>query len=109
MTRLLLNRRSDLRMYVTRYIFKIWLRTFFYHDSNTSTRKCETTWAKSDCSLSQKGQLNPLWTIPLAIWEHNGKRYIGSVYGIVDWVRNLRAAGEVILTRGRRSKTVKPL
>ena len=45
-------------------------------------------------------------TIPIAIWEHNGKRYVGSVYGIVDWVRNLRAAGEAILTRGRRSETV---
>jgi len=28
------------------------------------------------------------------------------VYGIVDWVRNLRAAGEATLTRGRRSETV---
>src|SRR6266581_4842383 len=45
-------------------------------------------------------------TVPLAIWERNGKRYVGSVYGIVDWVRNLRAAGEAILTRGRRSETV---
>src|SRR6266508_4113228 len=45
-------------------------------------------------------------TIPIAIWEHNGKRYVGSVYGIVDWVRNLRAAGEAILTRGRRSETI---
>jgi deazaflavin-dependent oxidoreductase (nitroreductase family) len=45
-------------------------------------------------------------TVPIAIWERNGKRYIGSVYGIVDWVRNLRAAGEAILTRGRRSETV---
>ena len=45
-------------------------------------------------------------TVPLAIWEHNGKRYVGSVYGIVDWVRNLRAAREAILTRGRRSETV---
>src|SRR5438046_5400442 len=45
-------------------------------------------------------------TVPIAIWEHNGKRYVGSVYGIVDWVRNLRAAGEAILTRGRRSGTV---
>jgi hypothetical protein len=40
------------------------------------------------------------------IWEHQGKRYVGSVYGIVDWVRNLRAAKEAILTRGRRSETV---
>src|SRR5258708_23444548 len=45
-------------------------------------------------------------TIPIAIWERNGKRYVGSVFGIVDWVRNLRAAGEAILTRGRRSETL---
>jgi deazaflavin-dependent oxidoreductase (nitroreductase family) len=46
-------------------------------------------------------------TAPIAILEHNGKRYVGSVYGITDWARNLRAAGEAILTRGRRSETVK--
>ncbi len=45
-------------------------------------------------------------TVPIAVWEHHGKRYVGSVFGIVDWVRNLRAAGEAILTRGRRSETV---
>jgi deazaflavin-dependent oxidoreductase (nitroreductase family) len=45
-------------------------------------------------------------TVPIVIWEHRGKRYVGSVYGIVDWVRNLRAAKEAILTRGRRSETV---
>src|SRR5437588_12273922 len=45
-------------------------------------------------------------TVPLAIIERNGKRYIGSPYGIVDWVRNLRAAGEAILTRRRRSEKV---
>jgi deazaflavin-dependent oxidoreductase (nitroreductase family) len=45
-------------------------------------------------------------TIPLAIIERHGKRFIGAPYGIVDWVRNLRAAGEAILTRGRRSETV---
>ena len=45
-------------------------------------------------------------TVPIAIIERNGKRYVGSVYGIVDWVRNLRAAREAILTRGRRSETV---
>ena len=45
-------------------------------------------------------------TVALAIIERNGKRYVGSPYGIVDWVRNLRAAGEATLTRGRRSETV---
>ena len=45
-------------------------------------------------------------TVALAIIERNGKRYVGSPFGIVDWVRNLRAAGEAVLTRGRRSETV---
>jgi len=45
-------------------------------------------------------------TIPIVIHEENGKRYVASPYGIVDWVRNLRAAGEAILTRGRRAETV---
>src|SRR5881398_2022089 len=45
-------------------------------------------------------------TVPIVILERNGWRYVGSPYGIVDWVRNLRAAGEAILTRGRRSERV---
>ena len=28
-------------------------------------------------------------TVSLAIIERNGKRYVGSPFGIVDWVRNL--------------------
>jgi deazaflavin-dependent oxidoreductase (nitroreductase family) len=45
-------------------------------------------------------------TVPIVMWEHHGKRYVGSVYGIVDWVRNLRTTKEAILTRGRRSEMV---
>ena len=45
-------------------------------------------------------------TVPVAIIRRDGKRYVGSPYGIVDWVRNLRAAEEATLTRGRRSETV---
>ena len=45
-------------------------------------------------------------TVSIAIIERNGKRYLGAPFGEVDWVRNLRAAGEAILTRGRRSETV---
>jgi deazaflavin-dependent oxidoreductase (nitroreductase family) len=45
-------------------------------------------------------------TVPVAIIRRNGKRYVGSPYGVVDWVRNLRAAGEATLTRGHRSETV---
>src|SRR2546428_14106811 len=45
-------------------------------------------------------------TIPIVILEQNGKRYLASPFGVVDWVRNLRAAGEATLTRGRRAETV---
>ena len=45
-------------------------------------------------------------TVVLAIIEKDGKRYLCTPFGVVDWVRNLRAAGEAILTRGRRSETV---
>jgi deazaflavin-dependent oxidoreductase (nitroreductase family) len=45
-------------------------------------------------------------TISIVIIERNGKRYLASPFGIVAWVRNLRAAGEATLTRGRRSETV---
>jgi deazaflavin-dependent oxidoreductase (nitroreductase family) len=45
-------------------------------------------------------------TVSIAMIERNGKRYLGSPFGVVAWVRNLRAAGEATLTRGRRSETV---
>lgn len=45
-------------------------------------------------------------TLSIAIIERDGRRYLGSPFGVVPWVRNLRAAGEAILTRGRRSETV---
>jgi deazaflavin-dependent oxidoreductase (nitroreductase family) len=47
-------------------------------------------------------------TTPIATIEQDGKRYLLTPFGVVDWVRNLRAAAEeVTLTRGRRAETVK--
>lgn len=45
-------------------------------------------------------------TVAIAIIRRNGKRYVSTPYGVVDWVRNLRAAGEAVITRGRRSETI---
>ena len=45
-------------------------------------------------------------TVAIAIIARPGKRYVSSPYGIVDWVRNLRATGEAVLTRQRRAETV---
>ncbi len=45
-------------------------------------------------------------TIPVALLERNGHRWLVAIFGEVSWVRNLRAAGEGILTRGRRPQAV---
>jgi deazaflavin-dependent oxidoreductase (nitroreductase family) len=44
---------------------------------------------------------------PLAIFIQDQKRYLIASYGIVNWVRNLRAAGgEAALVRGRNSEKI---
>ncbi|GCF09802.1 nitroreductase family deazaflavin-dependent oxidoreductase [Dictyobacter arantiisoli] len=48
-------------------------------------------------------------TTPIAIVEKDGKRYVITPYGVVDWVRNLRAAGEAIITRGRHAETIRAI
>src|SRR2546423_2981020 len=48
-------------------------------------------------------------TTPIAVIEKDGKRYVITPYGVVDWVRNLRAAGEAILTRGHHSEKVRAI
>jgi deazaflavin-dependent oxidoreductase (nitroreductase family) len=45
-------------------------------------------------------------TTPVTVIEHDGRRYVQSPFGEVDWVRNLRAAGTATLTRGRHCETV---
>lgn len=46
------------------------------------------------------GQLR---TTPIAIIEHDGRRWVWCPWGEVHWVRNLRAAGQATITmRGRR-------
>lgn len=46
-------------------------------------------------------------TTPVSVVERGGKRYLFAPFGVVDWVRNLRAAGEATLTRGRRAEAVR--
>lgn len=45
-------------------------------------------------------------TFPVAIIELDGRRYVQSPFGEVNWVRNLRVAGEAILHRGDEQETV---
>ena len=44
---------------------------------------------------------------PIAIFNREGKRYLLTPYGIVNWVRNLRAAGgEATITHSRHSEKI---
>jgi deazaflavin-dependent oxidoreductase (nitroreductase family) len=45
-------------------------------------------------------------TFPVALLGSAGRIYVQSPYGEVNWVRNLRAAGEGVLARGRRRDEV---
>jgi deazaflavin-dependent oxidoreductase (nitroreductase family) len=42
-------------------------------------------------------------TTPVALNPHGSGWMLVSVYGRVDWVRNLRAAGEAVVTKRRRT------
>jgi deazaflavin-dependent oxidoreductase (nitroreductase family) len=57
--------------------------------------------------LTVKGRKSGLdRTTPVAVVERNGRRWIVGTFGDVNWVRNLRAAGEGVITVGRRSSHV---
>jgi deazaflavin-dependent oxidoreductase (nitroreductase family) len=43
---------------------------------------------------------------PIAILDHEGKSYVITPYGAVNWVRNLRAAGKATLTRRGRTEAI---
>ncbi len=45
-------------------------------------------------------------TTPVALIEHDGQHWLIAAFGEVDWVRNLRAAGEASLKRGRRPQQI---
>ena len=45
-------------------------------------------------------------TVPVTLVEQDGQRWLVAPYGVVQWVRNIRAAGTVTLTRGRRSEPI---
>ena len=43
---------------------------------------------------------------PITVVAYEGRHYVQSPYGDVDWVRNLRAAGKATLQRGRRIEAI---
>ena len=46
---------------------------------------------------------------PVGLFQHNGKRYLFSTFGDVNWVRNIRAARTVKVKKGLRTRTLVPV
>jgi deazaflavin-dependent oxidoreductase (nitroreductase family) len=44
---------------------------------------------------------------PVTLVEEDGQRWLVAPYGPVEWVHNARAAGQVELSRGRRTESVR--
>lgn len=42
---------------------------------------------------------------PVDVMIEDARRWLVAAYGVTEWVRNVRAAGEVTLRRGSRSQT----
>ena len=47
------------------------------------------------------------YSTPVDVMERDGRRFLVAPYGVVSWVRNARAAGEVTLSRGGRTERVR--
>ena len=45
-------------------------------------------------------------TVPVTLVEQDGQRWLVAPYGVVQWVRNVRATGTASLTRGRRAEAI---
>ncbi len=66
-------------------------------------------WSFSLLTVRGRKSGKPIVT-PLAIFVQDQKRYLIATYGVVNWVRNLRAAaGGAILTRGRHSEKIRTI
>jgi F420H(2)-dependent quinone reductase len=63
-------------------------------------------WSFSLLTVRGRKSGKPIET-PIAIFVQEGKRYLITPYGVVNWVRNLRSAGgEATITRSRRTEKI---
>ena len=66
-------------------------------------------WSFSLLTVRGRKSGKPIVT-PLAIFVQDQKRYLIATYGVVNWVRNLRAAGgEATLTQRRHSEKIRAI
>jgi deazaflavin-dependent oxidoreductase (nitroreductase family) len=68
-----------------------------------------TMWCFSLLAVRGRKSGKPIVT-PVAIFDQEQKRYLIATYGIVNWMRNLRAAGgEARLTQRRHSERIRAI
>src|SRR5258706_1170719 len=66
-------------------------------------------WSFSLLTVRGRKSGKPIVT-PVAIFVQDQKRYLVATYGVVNWVRNLRAAGgEATLTRRRHNEKIRAI
>ena len=46
---------------------------------------------------------------PVGLFKHDGRRYLFSTFGDVNWVRNIRAARQVSIKKGLMTRTAVPV
>ncbi len=74
--------------------------------TSTLLRLGVNVWSFALLTVRGRKSGKPIET-PIAIFVQEGKHYLITPYGVVNWVRNLRAAGgEATLTRSRRTEKI---
>lgn len=64
--------------------------------------------ANPNVLLVVRGRASGRWrATPVALWELGDRRFVQASFGEVNWVRNLRAAGQAVIRRGRRSESAR--
>lgn len=57
--------------------------------------------------LTVRGRSSGRWRrTPVAMMEFRDRRFVQAAFGEVGWVRNLRAAGQAVVTKGRHADSV---
>jgi deazaflavin-dependent oxidoreductase (nitroreductase family) len=82
-------------------------------DYQQHTLQAQRSWVDTMIALGEIGQLTVRGcksgkprTTPIGVVTCQGKRYLVATFGIVNWVRNLRAAQEATLTCDRQAEAI---
>jgi deazaflavin-dependent oxidoreductase (nitroreductase family) len=88
---------------------KTFQATFWYrilNSINTALLGVGITMGKMTLLEVRGRKSGQLHTTPVMLFNEHGHRWLCSSYGQVNWVRNLRAAGEATLRRGRHTERI---